>query len=192
MRSFDLEPDKFFSQQQWAEIARTIGHKDIPQKEKQRICVVLFEYSMAIIKPEEHGRFVEEARKFRAAASRVQNYLRNFAWLERIEELIEEIFQVQKFLDREFKRRPNPKGGRSKSDARDILVYRLALVYRDLTGEVPGLTVDPQTGKLTGTFPNFTIKFFEFHGIKLAGLKHAIGKARQAFMTGNRNPKNRR
>jgi hypothetical protein len=31
---------------------------------------------------------------------------------------------VQKFLDREFKRRPNPEGGHPKSGARDTLVYR--------------------------------------------------------------------
>lgn len=185
MPSFELEPDKFFSQQEWTEIAQTIGHKEIPQKAKQKICDVLFEYRMMIIKPEKLDRFVEEARKFRAAASRVQNFLRNFAWHESIEELIEEIFQVQKFLDREFKRRSNPKGARPKSVARDTLVYHLGLVYMDLTDKVPSLTVNPNTNELSQRFPDFLRKIFEFQSINPAGLKHAIVKARQALMPKN-------
>jgi hypothetical protein len=115
MPSFDLEPDKFFSQQQWAEIAQTIERDQIPREAKQRICDALFEYTMATIKPEKLRRFVEDARQFRATASRIQNFLTNFRWHTKIEELIEEIYQVQRFLDEEFKRRPNPKGGLSRS-----------------------------------------------------------------------------
>jgi hypothetical protein len=178
MPSFDLEPDKFFSQQQWAEIAQTIERDKIPHEAKQRICDALFEYTMATIKPEALNRFVEESRKFRAAASCIQNFLRNFRSHTKIEELIEEIYQVQRFLDKEFKRRPNPKGGCPKSVLRDTLVYRLGLVYRDLTGKEPGLTVNPHN-ELTGPFPRFTTTIFQFHGIKLAGLKHAIIKARR-------------
>jgi len=94
---------------------------------------------------------------------------------------------VQRFLDGEFKRRSHPTGGRPKSVARDDLVYCLGLVYMDLTAEVPGLTVNPLTGELTGPFPDFTTKIFQFQTIKLAGLKHAIGKARQALMP-KKNP----
>jgi hypothetical protein len=187
MPSSDLEPNRFFSQQGWADIARSIGHKEIPPEAKQRICDALFEYRMATIKPEEAGRFVEEFRQFRAAAARVQRFLKNFVGHEKIEELREEIFQAQRFLDREFKRRPNPKGGRPKSVARDDLVYRLGIVYMDLTNEVPGLTVNPETGELTGAFPDFTTKIFQFQRIKLAGLKHAIIKARQALIP-HKNP----
>jgi len=104
MPSFDLEPDKFFSQQQWAEIAQTIERDEIPHEAKQIICDVLFEYRMATIKPEKLRRFVEEARQFRAAASRIQNFLKNFIGHTKIEELIEEIYQVQRFFDKEFKR----------------------------------------------------------------------------------------
>ena len=192
MPSFDLEPDKFFSQQQWAEIAQTIEHDDIPHEAKQGICYALFEYRMATIKPEELGRFVEEARQFRAAASRIQNFLKNFIGHTKIEELIEEIYQVQCFLDKEFKRRPNPKGGRPKSVARDTLVDHLGLVYMDLTGEVPSLTVNPNTNELSQRFPDFTRKIFEFQRINPGGLKHAIVKARQALMPDkDRNAKNR-
>jgi hypothetical protein len=185
MPDFDLEPDKFFSQQEWAEIARSIGHEEIPHEAKQRICDALFEYRMAIIKPEKLDRFVKEAGKFRTAASRVQNFLRNFARHEQIEDLIEQIFQVQKFLDREFIRRPNPKGGHPKSVARDALVRDLGRAYMDLTGEVPGLTVNPTTNELSGPFPDFTRTIFEFQSIDPAGLKHAIGKARQALNAQN-------
>jgi hypothetical protein len=180
--SFDLKPDRFFSEKQWTEIAQTIERKEIAHEAKQRICDALFEYRIALIKPEELNRFVDECRRFRAAASRIQRFLKNFIEHERIEELIEEIFQVQRYLDSEFKRRPNPKGARPKSVARDALVCRLGLVYMDLIGKVPGLTVNPDTGELTGLFPDFVTKIFKFQRIKLAGLKHAIGKARKALI----------
>jgi hypothetical protein len=179
------EPEAVFSDEQWAAIAQLIERSEIPLKAKKDICLALFEYTLAIIKPEDLNRFVEEVRQFGVTASRIQNFLRNFRWIERIQDLIEEIHQTRRFLDREFARRPNPKGARPKSIARDTLVYHLGLVYMELTGEVPGRTVNSVTGKLTGTFPDFTAKIFEFHGIKPAGLKDAIGKARQALMPKN-------
>jgi hypothetical protein len=185
--SFGLEPDKFFSQQQWAEIAQSIERDEFLDEAKHRICDALFEYTMSIIKPEELGRFVKEARKFRAAASRIQTFLRNFRWHRKIEDLIEHVFQVQRFLDQEFERRPNPKEGCPKSVARDALVYHLGLVYMDLTGEVPGLTVVPGTGKLSGDFPNFITTIFKFYGIKPAGLKHAISNARRDILANVKN-----
>ena len=178
MSSFDLKPDKVFSQRRWAEIAQSIKRENVPYDAKQSICDALFEYSMSTIKPEDLSRFVKEARQFRAAASRIQNFLRNFRWHTRIEDLIEEIYQVRRFFDHEFKGRPNPEGARPKSAARDTLVYRLALIYKHVTGEDPGLTVNPDTGKLSGLFPNFTTTIFRLSGINLAGLKHAITKAR--------------
>jgi hypothetical protein len=194
MPSFDLEPDKVFSQQHWAEIAQSIERDDIPHDAKQGICDALFEYTMSIIKPEDLSRFIKEAGQFRAAASRIQNFLRNFRWHTKLEELIEEIYEAQRFVDHEFKIRPNPKGGRSKSAARDTFVYRLGLVYRELTGNDPGLTVHPNTGKLSGPFPNFTTTIFRFSGIKSRGLKHAITKARQDIAANVKagDPKNRR
>jgi hypothetical protein len=135
-----------------------------------------------MIEPEELARFVEEVGKFRMAASRVQNFLRNFAGLKRIDDLIEEIFQVRKFLEREFGRRPNPKGGRPKSAARDALVYQLGLVYWGLKNKVPGRTVNPDTSELSGLFPDFTTKIFEFQGIDTIGLRHVIKKVRDALM----------
>jgi hypothetical protein len=193
MPSVDLEPDKVFSQKQWAEIAHSIQRDDIPHDAKQKICDALFEYTMSTIKPEGLSRFVKEARKFRAAASRIQNFFKTFSWHTRIEKLIDEIYQVQRFLDHEFKSRPNPQGGRSKSAARDTLVYRLALLYRELTRKEAGQTVDPHSGKSSGPFPKFTTTIFRFFGVKSAGLKDAITKARQDIAANVKagNPKNR-
>ena len=170
MSSFDLEPDKVFSQQQWVQIAQSIERDDIPHDAKQRICDALLEYTMSTIKPDELNRFVEEVRKFRAAASRIQNFLRSFRWHEKIEELIEDIHQLRRFVEDEYKRRPNPKGARPKLAARDSLVDRLYLVHEDLTGK------NLKTGKLTGAF-RFISKIFQFQGIELRGLKRAIATA---------------
>ena len=69
MPSFDLEPDKFFSQQEWAEIAQSIGLDEIPHGAKQRICDALFEYTTATIKPEALNRLAGLAKRGAAASA---------------------------------------------------------------------------------------------------------------------------
>ena len=185
MPSYEADPEAVFSQEQWVAIAQSIKRDEIPPKAKQEICDALFEHAIANIKPEELGRFVEEARKFREAAARVENFLKNLRWHNKIRDLTEDIYQLQRFVDYEFKRRPKPKGGRPLSDARDILVYRLALIYQCITGKKAGRSENPKTGKLTGPFVRFVTTIFQFHRISLAGIKHAITKA-------SRNAKNLR
>jgi hypothetical protein len=177
MPSYEPDPSSVFSQQQWAEIAQSIGHDEIPHDVKQQICDTLFQYRMTDIKSEDLGRFVEEAQKFRASASKVENFLRvNFEWHNKFEDLLEDIYQLQRFVDRELERRPKPKGGRPPSIARDTLVSNLSVPYERMTGAKPARSEDPDTGQLTGPFPRFLIKIFEFHGVCAAGLKHAIDR----------------
>jgi hypothetical protein len=185
MPSYEPDPSSVFSQQQWAEIAQSIGHDKIPPDVKQQICDALFQFRMTDIKPEDLGRFVEEARKFRASASKVENFLRvNFKWHNKFEDLLEEIYQLQRFVDRELKGRPKPKGGRPPSIARDTLVSNLSGVYERITGAKPARSENPDTGELSGPFARFITKIFEFHGVSVAGLKHAI--ARSATSAKNR------
>jgi len=177
MDSYEPDPSAVFSQEQWAEIAQSIEHDEIPQDIKQLICNALFQYRMTSIKPEDLGRFVKEAQKFRASASRVQNFLRiNFKWHNKFEELIQDIYELQRFVDRELERRPKPKGGRPRSSARDALVYNLGLAYERTTDKKPTRIENPITSELTGPFARFLTKIFELHGIRPGGLKHAIAK----------------
>jgi hypothetical protein len=177
MPSYEPDPSSVFSQQQWAEIAQSIGHDEIPPDVKQQICDALFQYRMTDIKPEELGRFVKEAREFRASASKVENFLTvNFKWHNKFEDLLEDIYQLQLFVDRELERRPKPKGGRPPSNARDTLVYNLSVAYERITGVKPARSENPDTGQLSGPFARFLTKIFEFHKVGLAGLKHAIAK----------------
>jgi hypothetical protein len=136
MPKYEPDPSAVFSQQQWAEIAQSIGHDEIPHNAKQQICDALFQYRMTSIKPEDLKRFVKDVRNFRNSASRVQSFLRiNFKWHNKFEELIADIYELQRFVDREFERRPKPKGGRPPLSARDTLVYNLGLVYVRITGK---------------------------------------------------------
>ncbi len=185
MPSYKPYLEVVFSQQQWTEIARSIGHDDIPLSAKQEICGALFEYTIDSIKPETRERFVEDARQFRAAASRILKFLRGIRWHDKIEELIEEIYQLQRFVDNEFDRRPKKKGGRPASVSRDALVDRLKPIYECLTGNKVGQTVDPATGKTSGSFVDFVASIFQLQRISLAGIKHVIPRL-------NRDPKNPR
>lgn len=178
------DPNAVFTVDQWAEIARSIKRDGIPPKEKQEICDALFDHALSNLKPEELGRFVETVRQFRAAASRIQDFLQELAIHDKIEALIEDIYEVQKFIDAEFSRRPKPKGGRPPSQARDDLVGRLAPIYQRLTGNKPGRSINPATHELTGPFVRFLTTIFRLSRIGTAGLKQAIAKV-------SRNAKNR-
>jgi hypothetical protein len=178
------DPKAVFTKAQWAAIAKSIHRTDIPREDKQEICDALFEYAIASIEPEELERFPAAIREFRAAASRVQGFIKDLRWNDKIEDLCEEIWQLQKYIQVVFKLREKPKGGRPTLDARDNLVDRLGVVYERNTGRVPGRSENPETGKLTGPFARFLGPIFEYRGISLSGLKHAIAKA-------SRNAKNR-
>jgi hypothetical protein len=177
MASYEPDPSAVFSEQKWAEIAQSIGLDEIPPDVKQQICDALFQYRMTSIKPEDLGRFVDEAQKFRASASKVENFLSvNFKWHNKFEDLLEDIYQLQRFIDHELERRPKPKGGRPPSIARDTLVFNLSVVYESITGAKPARSENPDTGQLSGPFARFLTKIFGFHGVSVAGLKHAIAK----------------
>jgi hypothetical protein len=176
LEGYDPDPDAVFSEWQWTQIVQSIGLSEIPNDAKKNICDALFEYTIANLKPDTLNRFVEDAREFRIAAYRVQSFLKNFRWLNKFEELIEEIYKLQRFVDCEYQCRPKPKGGRPRSDARDTLVCRLGEVYTRLTGKKPSRREDPVTGELTGAFPCFVRTIFKFQGIPFTGLKHAIAK----------------
>jgi hypothetical protein len=178
------DPKAVFTKPQWIAIAASIGRRDIPRKEKQEICDALFEYEIASMKPERLKRFAEELSEFRAAASRVQGFIKDLRWNDRIEDLNEEIYQLQKYVQDAYELRGKPKGGRPTSGARDNLVDRLGVVYERITGRVPGRSENPETGKLTGPFARFLALIFEYQRISLSGLKHAIDKT-------SRNAKNR-
>ena len=178
------DPKAVFTKPQWIAIAASIGRRDIPRKEKQEICDALFEYEMASMKPERLKRFVEELSEFRAAASRVQGFIKDLRWNDRIEDLNEEIYQLQKYVQDVYELRDKPKGGRPTEVARDNLVDRLGVVYERITSRAPGRSENRETGKLTGPFVRFVGPIFEYHGISPGGLKHAIAKT-------SRNAKNR-
>ena len=176
MSSYRPDPS-VFSDVQWAEIARSIGLDQISVEAKQQICDALFEYTLAEIRPEQLERFIKEAQKFREAASKVQNFLRRLSWLKKVEELIEDIYQLERIVASEFERRPKPKGGRPPSAARDSLIDRLISPYERLTGNKAGRSENPETKEMTGPFPRFVTTIFQLHGISLKGLKNAIAKA---------------
>lgn len=178
------DPKAVFTEAEWVAIAKSIGRDDIPPKDKQEICDALFEYAIASIKPEKLERFADELSEFRAAASRIQGFLKDLRWNDKIEDLCEEIWQLQKFVQGVFELRDKPKGGRPTSVARDNLVDRLTVVYVRITGRVPGRSESPETGELTGPLARFLGTIFEYQGISLSGLKHAIAKV-------SRNAKNR-
>ena len=185
-----LEPETVFSDEQWAAIAQLIGRSEIPLKAKKDICKALFEYTLATIKPEELDRFVEEVRQFRARSIPYSELSKKFSWIEKIEELIEEIFQVQQFLDREFKRRPNPKGRASKvSRARYFGLSSGPRIYGP-HWQSAGSNYQPGNGQIDrALFPTSRRRFLSSTASSPAGLKDAIGKARQALMP--KNQKNR-
>jgi hypothetical protein len=172
------DPDEVFTKAQWAAIAQSIARDQIPPEEKQEICDALFNHAIAKLAPKALKRFVDEARKFGVAASRVQNFLRKLRVHDKIETLIEDVYQVQRLIDDEFKRRPNPKGGRPRSQALDDLVDHLGTVFTRLTGKDPGVTVDPLTGKLSGLTYRFLTNIFRPHDISTAGLRRPIERAK--------------
>ena len=111
MRAYELEPKDVFSSEQWIAIAQSIKCAIIPDNAKQEICEALFEYTINSIKPEKAERFVEEVRKFRASASGVRNFVKNFGlWHDKIEDLhkshvwdeLREVYSSPKFNERAF------------------------------------------------------------------------------------------
>jgi hypothetical protein len=178
------DPKAVFTEAQWLAIAKSIDREDIPPEDKQEICDALFEYEIASMKPERLERFAEELSEFRAAASRVQGFIKDLRWNDRIENLNEEIYQLQKYVEDVYELRDKPKGGRPPSGARYNLVDRLGVVYERLTGRMPGRSENRETGELTGPFARFLGLIFEYRRISLRGLKHVIADA-------SRNAKNR-
>jgi hypothetical protein len=98
---YEPDPDLVFSERQWTQIAQSIGLSEIPPDAKRNVCDALFEYTIASLKPDTLKRFVEHARQFRVAAYHIQSFLRNFRWLEKFEELIEEIYKLRRFVESE-------------------------------------------------------------------------------------------
>jgi hypothetical protein len=181
--SYQAGPQQVFTGGQWAAIAKSIDRPEIPPKAKQEICDALFDFAIDNIKPEELGRFIDHARKFRVEASHIQNFIKDLSWHNKIEKLNEDIYQLQKFVDQALGRRDKPKGGRPRDDARYTLVLRLGIIYESITGKKPGRSENPETGESTGPFVRFVDKIFELQGISRTGLKHVIAEV-------SRNAKN--
>jgi hypothetical protein len=90
------DPKAVFTEAPWLAIAKSIDREVIPPEDKQEICDALFEYAIASIEPEELERFADALREFRAAASRVQGFIKDLRWNGKIEDLNEDIYQLQK------------------------------------------------------------------------------------------------
>jgi hypothetical protein len=199
------EPEAVFSEEQWVEIAQSIPVDEIPREMKQAICDALFEYQLAQLngqnledetntaetkrsqkhKRVQHGakyrealkQLVDSAGEFRIAIYRLQRFLREDHQLEKVEQLADAAYELQRFAERELENRPKPKGGRPRLTAHINLVDRLGVIYERITGKKPARSENAASGRPTGPFVRLLSTIFEFQGIPLTGIKHVISEA---------------
>jgi hypothetical protein len=202
-----IEPEAVVSPEQWIAIAKSISRNNIPQTEQLEICNALMEYycrrlndqraaaeegtrTLARVKVDHRAKgrmaleqFEQYVRGLRGAVTSIQQYLKQREWIDKAEQLNEDIYSFQRFARRELETKSN--GGRPAQPERQDLVCRLAVIYERITGNKPGRSVDPKTGRLGGPFVRFVSAIFDAKKIPSRGLTHVIAKVA-------RNAKNRR
>jgi hypothetical protein len=200
------EPEAIFSPDQWTEIAKAISRLEIPAKDQHDICSALMAYHFARVNNERAAeedtrkstrrkvdprakgaealkQFIQYARGLRGAINSVEWFLVKDELIDKAEQLIEDIYQLQQFAEGELKIRSI--GGRPTQASREYLVRCLGRIYERLTGEKPGRSRDPETGNPSGPFVRFISTIFDLQKIPLKGIKHVIARVA-------RDAKNRR
>ena len=108
MGDIAAEPDAVFSNEQWAEIARTIGLATLPMEMKQAISQAL--YDRALMSGERRNekqalnRLVRLLQTLRARLSALQTDLRPEKIIDQLEALIEEAYALQKAAELELEK----------------------------------------------------------------------------------------
>jgi len=194
------DPKAVFSPEQWTAIAKSISLDKISPKEQREICIALMGYEFNRINAQrafEEGtqtstrvrvdprakerkaleQFVQYARGLRLALNSVEHYLRKSEWIDRARQLSDEIYEFQRFAEREVKR--ESVGGRPALADREALVGRLAAIYERITGNPCRRSFNPETGRSGGPCVRFISTILEAKNISTRGLRHVIAKIAQ-------------
>jgi hypothetical protein len=135
----EVEPDAVFSQEQWADIAKSIGVSDLPIDMKQEISNILFQNFLsnaprAATHRRALKRLAEVTANFRTRLTKIQGQLTKQTIINEVETLIDRAYAVQKIASRDLKAIPKSKGGAPPKINRDSLVENLLRIYAKHTG----------------------------------------------------------
>jgi len=184
---FKAEPDNVFSQEEWAEIARSIPLDDLTIEMKQAISEALSDYflmsgrrlrvkqALTTLK-RLLQRLVPQMQTLRAKLSTLDD-LRPENVIDQVEALINQACALQQAAQLELERRPKEKGGRPRQLDRDALVERLISVYAKFSGRPVRLSRD-SANRPSGPCYRFISTILKLKQISIKGIEHIIEESR--------------
>jgi len=176
---FKAEPDNVFTQEQWAEIARSIPlHLKIEMK--QAISEALSDhYWMSTRRPKVKQALTKLARLLQTFTVKLSTLddLRPETIINQVEALIDQARDLQKAAQLELEKRPKERGGRPRQLDRDALVERLICVYAQFSGKPVRLSRNSDN-RPSGPCYRFISTILKLSQISTKGIEHIIERER--------------
>jgi hypothetical protein len=187
---FKAEPDNVFTQEQWAEVARSIFLPDLNIEMKQAISEALFDHLLMSSSPPKVKQALTKLARllptFHAELSKLQDDVRPEAIINQVEALIEQARDLQKAVQLELDKRPKERGGRPRQRDRDALVERLICVYAQFSSKPVRLSRN-SNNRPSGPCYRFISTILKLSQIPTRGIEHIIERERD--MPKTRRPK---